>query len=213
MNFLNLQNELTDTEDKIQAARRFYNGMVRDLSDDLSANAESTPILAQQDRGLREGYFKGTVSIHHGRQEWKAGAEADSGSIHEGFNYLITDPSKFDPNTPSTFSFRDQNLNLEQSAFVQDQVRLGKWTVSAGLRWDHYQLLLNQNAVSPRLAVARYFEDLDLVLHVSYDRIFQTPAFENLLLSSSPLVASLNDKVLRLPVQPSRGNYYEVGLS
>ena len=31
-NFLDLQNELTDTEDKIQAARRFYNGMVRDLN-------------------------------------------------------------------------------------------------------------------------------------------------------------------------------------
>lgn len=31
-NFLNLQSELTDTEDKIQAARRFYNGMVRDLN-------------------------------------------------------------------------------------------------------------------------------------------------------------------------------------
>lgn len=30
--FLSLQNELTDTEDKIQAARRFYNGMVRDLN-------------------------------------------------------------------------------------------------------------------------------------------------------------------------------------
>lgn len=31
-NFLNLQNELTDTEDKIQAARRFYNGNVRDFN-------------------------------------------------------------------------------------------------------------------------------------------------------------------------------------
>lgn len=31
-NFLALQNELTDTEDKIQAARRFYNGMVRDFN-------------------------------------------------------------------------------------------------------------------------------------------------------------------------------------
>jgi LemA protein len=31
-NFLSLQSELTDTEDKIQAARRFYNGMVRDLN-------------------------------------------------------------------------------------------------------------------------------------------------------------------------------------
>ena len=31
-NFLQLQTELTDTEDKIQAARRFYNGNVRDLN-------------------------------------------------------------------------------------------------------------------------------------------------------------------------------------
>jgi LemA protein len=30
--FLNLQNELSDTEDKIQAARRFYNGNVRDFN-------------------------------------------------------------------------------------------------------------------------------------------------------------------------------------
>ena len=31
-NFLDLQNQLTDTENKIQAARRFYNGNVRDLT-------------------------------------------------------------------------------------------------------------------------------------------------------------------------------------
>ena len=31
-NFLSLQNELADTENKIQASRRFYNGNVRDLN-------------------------------------------------------------------------------------------------------------------------------------------------------------------------------------
>lgn len=31
-NFLKLQDELTDTEDKLQASRRFYNGQVRDLN-------------------------------------------------------------------------------------------------------------------------------------------------------------------------------------
>ena len=31
-NFMDLQNELTDAEDKIQAARRFYNGNVRDFN-------------------------------------------------------------------------------------------------------------------------------------------------------------------------------------
>ncbi len=38
-NFLALQNELSDTENKIQAARRFYNGNVRDLN----IKAESFP--------------------------------------------------------------------------------------------------------------------------------------------------------------------------
>ncbi|MCX6812048.1 MAG: LemA family protein [Candidatus Berkelbacteria bacterium] len=31
-NFIELQREITDTEDKIQAARRFYNGNIRDLN-------------------------------------------------------------------------------------------------------------------------------------------------------------------------------------
>lgn len=31
-NFLDLQQQLSDTEDKIQASRRFYNGVVRDLN-------------------------------------------------------------------------------------------------------------------------------------------------------------------------------------
>lgn len=36
-NFLELQRELTDTEDKIQAARRFYNGNVRDFNTTLES--------------------------------------------------------------------------------------------------------------------------------------------------------------------------------
>ncbi len=36
-NFLKLQDELSDTENKIQAARRFYNGNVRDLNTAIQA--------------------------------------------------------------------------------------------------------------------------------------------------------------------------------
>ena len=36
-NFLELQRELSDTEDKIQAARRFYNGTVRDLNTSIES--------------------------------------------------------------------------------------------------------------------------------------------------------------------------------
>jgi hypothetical protein len=50
-------------------------------------------------------------------------------------------------------------------------------------------------------------------LHFSYDRVLQTPAMENLLLASSAQVVSLNPEVLRLPVRPSHGNYFEGGIS
>lgn len=188
-------------------------GMVRDSSNDLSSNSLSTPIIAFQNNSFREGYFKGTISIHRGRQEWKAGVESDSIFLHERFNDTITDFTQFDPDTPGRFSFTDHRPDLEQSVFVQDLIRLGPWTLSAGLRWDHYQLLVNQNAVSPRIGVSRYFQSAGLVLHASYDRVFQTPDFENILLSSSPAVVSLSDQVLRLPVEPSHGNYYEAGVT
>jgi len=187
--------------------------MVRDDSDRLNSNALSTPIIAFQDRGFREEYFKGTISAHHGRHEWKAGLEADFASLRERFSDVITDASQFGPGTPATFSFVGSGRDREQSGFVQDFIRLGKWTASVGLRWDHYQLRVNQHGVSPRLGLARYVPAADLVLHASYDRVFQTPAFENILLASSAAVIALNPNVLRLPVEPSRGNYYELGLT
>jgi outer membrane cobalamin receptor len=185
--------------------------MMRSNTVSLNSNPESTPIIAFQDRGFREEYVKGTASYHRARHEFKAGFEGDFTHLRESFSDIITDPTQFDPGTPLTFQFSGHGLALEQSAFVQDLMRLGAWTVSAGLRWDHYQLLVNQNAVSPRVGVARYFGSANLVLHASYDRAFQTPAFENILLSSSPTIESLNPNVLRLAVKPSLGNYYEVG--
>jgi len=188
-------------------------GMVRDNANGLTSNEDSTPILAFQDNDFREEYFKGTFSMHRGRHELKAGVESDVTFLHEKFSYLITDPDFFDDDTPQKFSFAGHRPDLEQSAFEEDLVRLGKWTVSAGLRWDHYQLLLNENAFSPRLSIGRYFPSLKIVLHGSYDRIFQTPSFENILISSSQDIDALSDQFLRLRVKPSRGNYYEGGLS
>ena len=186
-------------------------GMVRDNSTDLFSNPDSTPIIAFLHNDFKEGYFSSSVSVHHGRQEWKVGVDSDVSFLHENFNDRITDPSQFDDGTPLTFAFIGSRPDIEQSAYVQDLIRLGNWTISAGLRWDHYQLLVNQNAVSPRLSVARYFPSVGLVLHASYDRVFQTPSSENILLSSSAQVVSLNPNVLRLPVEPSHGNYFEIG--
>ena len=187
--------------------------MMRSDTAALDSNAQSTPILAFQNRGFREQYLKGTLSYHRGHHEFRGGFEGDFSHLRENFSDIITDPTQFDPGTPASFQFSGRRLDLEQSVFVEDLIRLGAWTVSGGLRWDHYQLLVNQNAVSPRLSAARYFKSANVVVHASYDRVFQTPAFENILLSSSRQVLSLNPDVLRLPVEPSRGNYYELGAS
>jgi hypothetical protein len=52
-----------------------------------------------------------------------------------------------------------------------------------------------------------------VIVHFSYDRVFQTPSFENLLLSSSTAATALNPVSVQLPVNPSQGNYYEAGLT
>jgi TonB-dependent Receptor Plug Domain len=190
-----------------------FHGMVRDNSNDFYSNALSTPIAITQHNWFREGYFRGNITISHGRHEIKAGVESDNLFLHENFRYNITDDSQYDPSTPLNFSFMAHRPDLEQSAYVQDLFHLGNWTINAGLRWDHYQLLVNNQAVSPRVAISRYFPSANLVVHFSYDRVFQTPSFENILLSSSTAAAGLDTISLQLPVRPSVGDYYEVGLT
>jgi hypothetical protein len=188
-------------------------GMVRDDTVTLTSNAEATPIVAGQDRGFREGYVKDAVTEDWKRQEIKAGFEGDFLNLHEGFDYTITNPAQFDPGTPGSFSFFGHGQDREGALFVEDTASLGRWTLAPGLRWDDYSLVVHQSSWSPRLAISRYFPGTHTVGHLSWDRVFQTPAFENLLLSSSPAVGSLNPQLLRKPVMPSQGNYFEVGVS
>ncbi len=190
-----------------------FRGMVRENYNDFNSNPQSTPIEVFQHNSFNEGYFKGMVTIDHGIHQFKIGVESDNTFLHENFNYIITDPSQFDDDTPPTFAFKQSLPDLEQSAFVQDLIRLRNWTISVGLRWDHYQLLLNRQAVDPRVSISRSFPSVNTVIHFSYDRVFTTPTFENILLSSSTAVDALSPDFLRLPVQPSEGNYYEAGLT
>ena len=186
---------------------------VRDLSAGLQSNPESTPIQAFQERGFRDGYAGGSVDMVLPHHELKAGADAIYSSVHERFSYLITtlDPSTFDPSTPPSFSFTGAGLDREQSFYAQDQMRFKNLSVSAGLRFDHYSVRVDESAWSPRLGMAWYLPRLGLVLRASYDRIFSTPAIENLLLSTSANVRMLNQTTAQLALRPARGNYYEVG--
>lgn len=55
-NFLELQRELTDTEDKIQASRRFYNGNVRDFNTKIEIFPNN--IIAGMLRFVKREFFE-----------------------------------------------------------------------------------------------------------------------------------------------------------
>lgn len=55
-NFLELQRELSDTENKIQAARRFYNGNVRDLK--IALQSFPSNIIGKTFNFTEESYFE-----------------------------------------------------------------------------------------------------------------------------------------------------------
>jgi hypothetical protein len=191
-----------------------FSGSVRDSRATLTSNQFATPVIVSQDRGYREGYLRADLAGHHGHHDWKTGVDGIFSPVHEALQYSITKPGVYLPGTLLNFTFPYQRKwDVEPSLYLQDQMRLGRWNVSAGLRFDHYGFVVHESAWSPRIGVSRFVPGLNLLLHASYDRVFQTPAVENLLLASSPLLKAISNSVVRLPVRPGRGNFYEGGLT
>ena len=190
-----------------------FSGSVRDAGFTLRSNDLASPVIVSQNRGYREGYVRADIAGHTGHHDWKAGVDALFTPVRESLAYQITDPSQFDPGTALQFVFSERKWDTEPAFYVQDNIHWGNWNFSAGLRFDHYRFVVSESAWSPRIGISRYVERWKMLLHFSYDRIFQTPAVEGLLLASSPEVDSLDPEVLRLPVRPSRGNYFEGGIT
>lgn len=195
-----------------------FRAKVRDASAALWSNTQSTPIQPGQNRSLRETYVSGSLAGQNGVHDWKVGAEGLFSSINEQLSfriqaYRLNGVRIFDREVPATFQFADRAQGREPALFAQDLLRLGRLTISAGLRYDHYRLRADEGAFSPRLGVAWYVPSAGLVLRASYDRVFQTPAVENILLASDNLIDRLGGEGAFLPLRPSRGNYYEAGLS
>lgn len=187
--------------------------MQRSLTATLDSNARSTPVLLHQERGFRESYVKATLTGQHGPHEWKAGGDISFTTVREQFDYTLADDEDLPPGTPAAFAFADRRPGREGALFLQNQFRTGRLTLNTGLRWDTYRLVVGARALSPRVSGAWSWPHQGVVLRAAYDRAFQTPAFENLLIASSPRVTVLAGDAVRLPVQPSRGHFVEAGLA
>jgi hypothetical protein len=182
-------------------------GMVRDLTARLWSNRFATPVYVDQDRGFREGAVTGSLTVEDEHHTFKFGGDLRINAIRESFRFAEPDElPDFD------LAFADSRKSTETSVFVQDYVRFGNFAAAIGLRLDHYRLLVRDTALSPRLAVSYYVPAADLLLRASYDRIFQPPPMENLLLSSAAAGLDLDDVEGALAVPASRANFFEVGV-
>jgi len=176
----------------IVSARAVAQGamMARSTRATLESNAASTPIRPQQDRGFRDIYANGSITLHSGAHDLKAGGELTASTVDEAF-------------AAETFTFADRRPGREQAAYLQDLIRFGAATVSIGIRYDHYRLVEREHAFSPRISASYFVENRRLVVHGSYDRAFETPPVENVLLASSG----------EAPLRSSRGHFFEAGVA
>lgn len=182
-------------------------GMVRDLVNELWSNQLSTPVYVLQDRGFREGAFVGDVTFQGDRHTFKVGGDARWTSLRESFT--MAEPAEL---PVLDLEFQDRRRSAEASLYVQDQFRAGNFAASVGVRFDHYQLLVIDSEFSPRLATSYYFPSARLQLFASYDRVFQPPPTEHLLLSSAAAGLGLEPVEGSIPIPASRANFVEVGV-
>ncbi len=189
----------------------------------LDPNATGFPFVAQQARHQRSEGLRVSVSHQRGTHNFKTGLQVIRIPLREDFLVATTDPAILaDPTDPASaftlanpFQFSARRTGKEVSFFVQDRFTLGgRLTVDLGLRVDHYGIVVEENHVSPRAGLAYFVKKTGTVFRASYNRLFQTPPVENLLLSSSPegaVFSPLGAGATRA-VPPEEQNAYEVGL-
>jgi hypothetical protein len=200
----------------------------------LFGSAGDTPVTATQDRHLTTVTIANRWNRIEGRHTLRGGVDWQHFPVSENFTFAITHPAFNEPGAPGynpslaahdltrggvPFYFSDKQSGNQYSAFVQDNIKLGAWVVSLGLRYDNYRFLAVGNQLQPRVGIAYHIDATGTVLRASYNRTYQTSPNENLLLSSSPEAEVLVPPAVKealgggvVIIRPERQNVYEVGL-
>lgn len=207
---------------------------MRHTSARLTPSPGDVPVTADLFRTLTTLSSLNRLNWSWSGHRLQAGLDGQHFPVQENFAFGLTHPAANDPALPGfnpslvpfdlsrgggLFRFRGRATGRLLSAFVRDRVRVGDLVLDLGLRVDRYSMLVVASDLQPRLGVAYHLAPVGTVLRASYNRNFQTPPNENLLLANSLESALLAPPEVRrtlgggvLPIQPQYQNVFEVGL-
>ena len=204
-------------------------GYHRRIDAALTDTPAATPVFAASNRRHDRVGLVANVTLARGRHTFKAGAEAARLAIDEYFSFAVTDghlgdaaglseaARRFSPAQP--FEFAGGVARQQTAAYVQDRVRVAAGlTLEAGLRLDRTRLLRAAAGWSPRVGAAFQRPGSATTWRASYNRFYQPPQPEHLLLSSSPGARALSpfrhgdDDGGGADLAPERQHAFEVGV-
>jgi len=194
-----------------------------------------TPVTADQARRLSTFNIGGRYNTVRGIHTFRMGADYQYFPVSENFFFGITDRDFNDPRSEDynsglaphdltrggrRFLFSGKDSGYLPSVFFQDTIRWKRMTFSLGLRHDAYRFLVKGDQLQPRLGMAFAIKETGTVFRASYNRTYQTPPNENLLLSASPAAARLAPPAVRealggsalAQIVPETQNFYELGV-
>ena len=199
----------------------------------LEPSPGDTPVTAAQRRRLSTLTAAARYTRVFGVHSFRAGGDYQRFPVQEHFTMGITRSSFNQPGSygfnPALvlhdftrggvpFVFDDGRVGRTWSGFAQSTLRLGAATLALGLRHDTYHFLVEGSQIQPRLGVAYRLPGSIGVVRASYNRNYQTPPNENLLLSASDEAgrlapASVTEALgsAHRPILPERQNVYEAG--
>jgi hypothetical protein len=193
----------------------------------LKPSEFDTPIAAAQDRHHTRQGVLGSISHSTHGHALKAGVEIARVSINEFFSFAITDPQAaqeaeisdpamdFTPENP--FVFARKVSRGTEGVYAQDDFSLFKnFKISAGLRFDHSNLLVSDHQWSPRIGGSYYLPATHTIFRASFNRLYMPPQVENLLIASSEQARALSpfaDAGGGADIRPEKLSAWEVGFS